>query len=366
MKITRLRTKLVQVPFAPPIELGMATLKNAGLVLVFLESDQGVVGEGLIFTFNGHRLAVLNEMVRSLEPLLVGLDPQLSGTFSNRAWADLRNYGRAGISIMGLAGVECALMDLRAKLADLNVARYLGVYRTTVPVYNSSDLWISLSIDDLQRGAAAHVDRGFRAVKMRLIGDIETDVARVRAVRDAIGPEIGLMADANQKMTVKQAIRLGRMLEEFNLLWLEEPVAAHDHAGEAQIAAALDTPIATAESMYTSRGIMDVLRHRACDVVMPDLIRMGGPVEWLKAAHIVEGFDLPVSNHTYSEMSLALMASIPNGTILEYMPWVTPIYRERIELDKNGNAVVPNRPGWGFTFDPAVIDKYAVSNSGTP
>jgi L-alanine-DL-glutamate epimerase-like enolase superfamily enzyme len=361
MKITRLRTQVVQIPFDPPVGLGMATLRTSGLVLVSVESDQGVVGEGLVFTFNGQRLAVLEEMVRSFEPLLIGLDPHMSGTFTSRAWADLRNYGSAGISVMSLAGVECAILDLRAKLLDVNVSRLLGASRTAVPVYHSSELWVTLSIDQLQRAAAEHVRNGYRAMKMRLIGDINKDVERVGAVRQAIGPDIGLLADANQKLNVSQAIRLGRKLEEFNLIWLEEPVAPHDHEGEAEVAAALDTPIASAESVYTSKGIMEVLQHRSCDVLMPDLLRMGGPTEWLKAAHLAEAFNKPVSNHTYSEMSLALMVTVPNGIIMEYMPWVTPIYRERIELDKLGQAVVPNRPGWGFSFDPAVVKKFAVT-----
>ena len=360
MKITRLRTQAVKIPFDPPIGLGIATLRASGLVLVFIESDQGVVGEGLVFTFNGQRLAVLDEMVRSFEPLLIGLDPQMSGTFTNRAWADLRNYGSAGISVMGLAGVECALLDLRAKVSNVNVSRLLGAYRKSLPIYHSSDLWVTLSIDQLQCAAAKHVQQGYRAMKMRLIGDIKRDVERVRAMREAIGPDIGLLADANQKLNVSQAIRLGRLLEEFELVWLEEPVPPHDHDGEAQVAAALDTPIASAESVYTSRGIMEVLQHRSCDIVMPDLLRMGGPVEWLKAAHLAEGFSIPVSNHTYSEMSFPLMASIPNGMIVEFMPWVTPIYRERIELDEQGHAIVPDRPGWGYSFDPATIKKYAL------
>lgn len=361
MKITRLRTEVVQIPFDPPIGLGIATLRTSGLVLVFLESDQGVVGQGLVFTFNGHRLAVLNEMVRSFEPLLIGLDPHASAAFTSRAWADLRNYGQAGISVMGLSGVECALLDLRAKLLDVNVAHLLGAARTALPIYHSSELWVTLTIDELQRAAAAHVSNGFRAMKMRLIGDIDRDVQRVKAVREAIGPGVGLLADANQKLSVAQAIRLGRRLEEFNLTWLEEPVAANDHQGEAEVAAALDTPIASAESVYTSRGILEVLQHRSCDVLMPDLLRMGGPPEWLKAAYLAEAFGKPVSNHTYPEMSLSLMATIPNGLIVEYMPWVTPIYREHIELDASGKALVPSRPGWGYSFDPAAVKKYAVA-----
>ena len=362
MKITRLRTEVVQIPFEPPIGLGgSAMLRASGLVLVFAESDQGVTGEGLVFTFNGHRLKVLDEMVKSFAPLLNGLDPRDSGAFMMRAWTDLRNYGAAGITVQCLAGVECALWDLRAKLLGVNVARMLGACRSTIPVYQSSELWVALPIDTLARTAADQVTAGYRAMKMRLDGDIKQDIARVRAVRDAIGPDIQLMADANQKLTVPQAIRHGRLLEEFNLTWFEEPTAAHDHAGEAQVAAALDTPIASGESVYTSRGAFEMLQQRACDVLMPDLIRMGGPSEFMKAASLAEAFNLPVSNHLYPEMSIGLLAAIPNAQILEHMPWVSAVYKQRIELDAQGRAIVPDRPGWGFDFDPAVIKKYSAA-----
>lgn len=362
MKITRLRTALVNIPFDPPIGLGgPAVLRSSGLVLVFVESDQGVTGEGLVFTFNGQRLAVLDAMVKSFQPLLVGLDPHHSGMFVTRAWGDLRTIGSSGIAAQCIAGVESALWDLRAKLLGLNVSRMLGACRTLIPAYQSSELWVSLSLDALQRSAADQVKAGYRAMKMRLNGDVKQDLPRVRAVREAIGPEILLMADANQKMTVPEALRLGRLLEEFNLTWFEEPVAAHDHTGEATIAAALDTPIASGESVYTSRGAFEMLQLRACDVLMPDLLRMGGPSEFMKAAALAEAFNIPVSNHTYPEMSIGLLAAIPNANFLECMPWVSGVYQQRIELDDHGRAVVPDRPGWGFDFDPAVIQRYSVA-----
>ncbi len=359
MKITRLQTKLVQVPFDPPIDLGVMALRTSGLVLVFLETDQGIAGEGVVFSFNGQRLSVLDEMVRSFEPLLVGMPLEMSGSFTSRAWKDLRNFGRAGISVQALASVECAMWDLRAKFVDLNVAHMLGMCRTAVPVYHSSGLWISLSPDQLQRAAADHVSHGFRAMKMRLIGSIAKDVERVRLVRQAIGPEIALMADANQKLTASEAIRLGRLLEEFNLTWLEEPVSPYDHGGEAEVAAALDTPIASGESVYTSKGVLELLNCRSCDVLMPDLLRMGGPAEFLKAANLAEAFDTPVSSHLYSEMSLSLMSTIPNATFVEYMPWISPIYKEQIVLNEQGHATVPDRPGWGYAFDPKAVEKYS-------
>jgi L-alanine-DL-glutamate epimerase-like enolase superfamily enzyme len=361
MKVTGLRTALAHVPFNPPIDGGPLMLRSAGCVLVFLETDSGEVGEGVAFVLNNVRLKVLHELVLSLQPLIVGTNVAASGDFSARAWRDLMFIGHSGLSMIGLSAVEGALWDLRGKATGRNIADMLGACRAAVPVYQSNGLWISRGIDQLQREASDFVAQGYRAMKMR-IGRFaaEDDVARVRAVREAIGPHIALMADINQQLTVPQAIRLGRRLEEFNLTWIEEPVYYLDHAGEATIAAALDTPIASGETEYTSRGMHEMLRLRSADILMPDLQRMGGPGEFIKAARLAEAHGVPVSAHLFPEMSLSLLAATPNASYVEYMPWLEPLYRERIALDKEGQAIVPGRPGWGFSFDPHAIRAFAA------
>ena len=352
MKITKLRTTPVEFPYARP--MGLAPnfdLRSGGCVLVFLETDQGTIGEGLTYTFNAQRLKLINDMVQSLAPLVVGLDPRQSGSFLNRATADVRQIGTSGLSTIAISAVDQALLDLRAKLANTNVAGLIGAYRTTMPVYNSCDYWITRSIDDIQKAAAEHKQYGFRGLKLRLTGRIAADVA----------PDFSVLGDLNQRTTVPNAIRLGHALEEFNLTWFEEPIPHHDHAGEAAISAALDTPVASGESVYGSRGILEMLRVRASDIVMPDLQHMGGPTEFLRAAAFADAYDTPASNHCYTEMSMQLLAAIPNFIVLEYMPWLEPIYAERIALDAHGQAIVPERQGWGFSFDPAAIKKYALA-----
>lgn len=361
MKITRLRTQVVHLPIDPPIPtaiLGM--IRSADCVLTFLDTDEGLTGEGLVFSINNQRLGVIHEMIRNLEDLVVGLDPRLGGSLNARAWKALNFLGYEGVSIVGLAAVDNALWDLRGKAAGLNVAHLIGACRPAVPTYASGGLWLGSSLDALQKEAAGFVARGFRAMKTR-VGptDPEKMVERVAAVREAIGPDIGLMVDANQQMSVKQAIRIGRMMEDLNLTWFEEPVICHDHEGEAQVAAALDTPLASGETVYTHRGVHRMLEARAADVVMPDLQRMGGPTEFLKAGHLCEAYHIPCASHLFPEMSLALLAGLPSGYYLEHMPWFEPIYRERIELDADGHAIVPDRPGWGFSFDPEAIKRYA-------
>lgn len=361
MKITRLRTEIVHLPITPPILSAIFEIRSADCVLVFLETDQGLVGEGLVFSINNKRLAVIHEMVRSMEPLVVGLDPTMGGSVNARMAAELNFLSYEGVSILGLAAIDNALWDLRGKAAGLNVSRLIGACRNSVPVYASGGLWLSSSIDELQREADSFRARGFRAMKTR-VGNTDPRgmVARVRAVREAIGPDVALMVDANQQMTVSQAIRIGRMMEELDLTWFEEPVIYTDHEGEATIAAALDTPIASGETVHTHRGVLAMLRAKAADILMPDLQRMGGPTEFLKAGHLCEAFGVPMSSHLFAEMSLPLLATLPNSYYLEYMPWFEPIYGRGIELDRDGNAIVPDAPGWGFSFDPAAIKRYAA------
>ncbi len=361
MKITRLRTQVVHLPINPPILTAiLGSIRSADCVLTFLDTDEGVTGEGLVFSINNKRLPAIHEMIRQLEDLVVGLDPRQGGALNANAWSSLNFLGYEGVSIVGLAAIDNALWDLRGKAAGLNVAHLIGACRPSVPTYASGGLWLGSSIDALQKEARGFVDRGFKAMKTR-VGPANPDqmVARVAAVREAIGPDIGLMVDANQQMSVKQAIRIGRMMEDLNLTWFEEPVICHDHQGEAEIRAALDTPIASGETVYTHRGVLRMLQAGAADVIMPDLQRMGGPTEFLKAGHLCEASHTPCASHLFPEMSLALLAGLPNGYYLEHMPWFEAIYRERIELDEDGNAIVPDRPGWGFSFDLDAAKHYA-------
>src|SRR5271166_1134061 len=157
MKITGLTTKLVEFPYSRPMGLSPGfDLRTGGCVLVFLASDQGPVGEGLTYTFNAQRITLINDMVQSLAPLVVGLDPRLSGSFLVRAAADVRTIGASGLATVAISAIDQALLDLRAKLAEVSVAGLLGAYRTTMPVYNSSDYWITRSLDEIAQAATDH------------------------------------------------------------------------------------------------------------------------------------------------------------------------------------------------------------------
>ncbi len=355
MKITAIRTIPGEIVLPSPAVGGLGAIHRLGLVATIVETDAGLVGEHLLITLHGRHVRVVDEMVQSLAPLVIGRDPVHSTAIWADGWRQNNFVGHKGVAVMGLSAIDGALWDIRGKAAGLNIAALIGQARTAVPAYASGGLWIDRSIDALQAEASGFVAAGFRAVKMRVaVGPLPATEARVRAVREAIGPDIKLMADANQQLTAEQAIRMGRMLEAYDLTWFEEPLPAWDLAGVARVAAALDTPIASGETEYARYGFRTMLELQSADILMPDLQRVGGVTEFIRVAHLAAAFDVPVSSHLFSEMSLSVLAGLENATWLEHMPWLAPLYRETIEL-VDGAAVVPDRPGWGFTLDHARV-----------
>lgn len=360
MRITALRTSRHVVPLPAPIMSGLGPITTTGVLVVKLETQGGVVGENLVFTLNNRRLGVLDEMVHSLAPLVEGLEATHSGAFWRDAWREINFLGHKGVPVMGISAVDGALWDLRGKMAGLPIYKLIGAVRDRVPVYASAGLWLSSTSDELQAEARAFVDQGFRAVKMRLGKPTAAeDAARVRAVREAIGPGVALMADANQQLTVQQAIRLGRLLEEFDLTWFEEPLPAYDLEGVARVAAALDTPIASGETEYTRYGFRDMLERKSADILMPDLQRVGGVTEFLRVGHMADAFDVPVSSHLFPEMSVQVLAALNNATWLEHMPWFAPLYDGALMIE-DGAVPVPQGPGWGLALDAAALARTAA------
>jgi L-alanine-DL-glutamate epimerase-like enolase superfamily enzyme len=351
MKVTAIRTKPGIITLARPAVGGLGAIRTLGVLATLVETDQGLVGEHVSITLHGRHLRLLDEMVQSLVPLALGRDPRFTTAFWDEAWKQNNFIGHKGVSVMGLSALDGAFWDLRGKAAGLNIAGLIGQARDAVPTYASGGLWLDRTIDELQAEAAGFVTQGFRAVKMRLApGKLPPTEARVRAVREAIGPDILLMADANQQLTEVEAIRMGRMLDAYDLTWFEEPLPAWDLAGLARVAAALDTPIASGETEYTRYGFRDMLERRSADVLMPDLQRVGGVTEFVRVAHLAAAFDVPVSSHLFPEMSLSVLGGLTNATFLEHMPWLSALYKQSIEM-QNGAVSVPDRPGWGFDLD---------------
>lgn len=360
MKITGLRCVQVEIPLEKPIRTAIHDVRTVGCVLVYLDTDEGLSGEAYNFTMNAVRLDVLQAMIESLARHLVGKDPSDVEKIWEAMWRDINFFGHKGVTIFAISSLDTACWDLIGKAAGLPLYKLFGACRDAVDVYASGGLWLSLSIDELVEEAGAFLAQGFRAMKIRVGKErMDEDVERVAAVREAIGPDVALMADANQGFTVSRALRLGRRLEEFRLDWFEEPVPAWDLEGHAAVAAALDTPIASGETEYTRYGMRDMLKAKAADILMPDLQRIGGLTEFRRVANLASSFDIPISTHIFTEQSLSIAGSATNCIYLEHMPWFECLYRERMRL-VDGRMAMPQGDGLGFNFEPDAVERYRI------
>jgi len=358
--IERLTTTVVDVPLPRPIATSIHAIRSVGCVLVDVRTTDGAVGQGFLFAIDGRRIRAFDEVVRDYARLVEGRDTGDAEAIWASVWADLNPTGHAGITVSALAAVDVAVWDAHARALGVPLHSLFGTCRGRVDAYASSGLWLSAGLDDLAVEARGFVDSGFRAVKVRIGSmDVADDMARVRTVREAVGPEVSVHVDANQGFDVDQAVAVARVLAPLDVAWLEEPVAYDDLAGHARVRADGGLPVATGETVFARAGISAVLDAGACDVVMPDLQRVGGYTEMRRACSAAETAGVPVSTHFFTEHSLAVAASTPGCASVEHVDWFAPLFVEDMELD-DGQLVVPDRPGTGFTFDDDARRRYRV------
>ena len=361
MKVTHIETHLLSVPLADPVITSIHHVTHIAVVTVEVDTAGGVRGSGYVCAPTVQQAAALEAMIKDLAALVMGQDARYVERIWSRVWQHINFMGHAGLAVQAMAPLDTALWDILGKVAGMPLYQLLGAYTDRLLAYHSGGLWLGMSLDELVKQAQDYVAQGFQAMKLRLgRPTMQEDLERVRAVWEAIGPDVKLLADVNQGWEPKYAVKIGRRLEEYDLYWLEEPVVVDDGPGNARVATALDTPIAGGETIYTRYGMLTMLQQGAADIVMPDLARMGGIGEWRRAAALAAAYNIPVSNHIYTEASLHLMASCPNGLIVEYMPWFDALLKESLRV-RDGYLFVPNRPGLGMEFDRQALHRYRVS-----
>jgi len=361
MKITHVTTRVLRTPADNPLVVGLpAPTDTREFVTVELGTDQGLTGVGVTF-FGGALTPALKAAVDALAGLMVGDDPSQTEAIAAKARRAAGGSGPGGILTLALSAIDIACWDLKGKAAGRSVAALLGGLRDRVPTYASGALMRPHPIDYLAKAGPRLRDMGFRQMKMQCGSEptVAVSVERVRVMREAIGPDVDLMCDINQLWSVNQAIEVGRRIEPYHLFWLEDPTAHDDFAGLARIADNLTTPIAAGEYHYGIVPFRHMLEARSIDIVMIDVLRAGGITQWMKIAGMAEAFNLPVVSHLVPELHVHLIAAIPNGLTVEYMPWTLRLWEETPKLE-NGQLVVPAKPGLGLAFDQAALKRYQV------
>ena len=361
MKITHVTTRALRTPADNPLVVGLpAPTDTREFVTLELGTDQGAVGLGLTF-FGGALTPALKTAVDELARLTIGEDPTQVEAITAKLRRAAGSSGPGGIFTLALSAVDIACWDLKGKAMNQSVCALLGGLRDRVATYASGALMRPHPIDYLAKAGPRLRDMGFRQMKMQCGSEpsVSASVERVRVMRESIGPDIDLMCDINQLWSVNQAIEVGRRIEPYHLFWLEDPTTHDDYPGMARIADALTTPIAAGEYHYGITPFRHLLEHRSIDIVMIDLLRAGGITQWMKIAGMAEAFNLPVVSHLVPEIHVHLVAAVPNGLTVEYMPWTLALYEETPPIER-GQLVVPKKPGLGLAFDQAAMKRFQI------
>ena len=379
MKVSKATCHLLQSKVDRPFTSARGWLyATRSSCVVEVETDAGVTGWGECYG----PAAVNKALVETqYAPRLVGRDPFDVEVVWEDLYNRIKDYGAQGFSITALSGIDIALWDVMGRATGLPVHKLIGgIHRKEIPAYATGLYFTDMDrlVEEAVEEALEYKEQGFRAIKMKIgLGDPKLDLRRVRAVREAIGPDIALAVDANHCFTVPQAIRLGRMLEELDLLWFEEPVSPEDHDGYAQVTHALDLAVAGGENDFTRWGFRDVIAKKAMDIVQPDVCAAGGISEMRKIATLASAFGVECVPHAWgSAIGLAatvqFLAALPDQPpafrpippMLEFEQTPNPLRdalaREPI-VQRRGVVAVPDGPGLGIEVDRGVRARFKVA-----
>ena len=362
--VVALTTDFYRVPL--PAVLSDSThgdIPHFELVLVRVEDSDGATGLGYTYAVNSGAEAIAVLVDRYLADVVRGLDVDRTEQAWQRMWWALHYAGRGGHATSAISAVDIALWDLRARRAGRPLWRYFGGYDPEVPVY-AGGVDLDLPVEELLDQADRFQEQGIRAIKMK-VGrpDWHEDVARVRRMREHLGDGFPLMADANMKWTADQAVKVARALAEFDLVWLEEPVIPDDIAGNARVLRDGGLPVATGENLHTLYEFQHMIAAGAVTYPEPDVCNIGGMTVFRKVAALAEAHNLPVTSHGAHDLTVHLMAAAPNRTYMEAHGFGLERYlAEPLRID-GGNAIAPERPGHGLTFDFDALRPHRVGGS---
>jgi mandelate racemase len=358
LTIRSLRATAVEVPMKHVLGTSAAAVRAAPLLLIDLETEEGITGHAYLFCYLRGAAPAMAAMVAEVERMVKGervapveMWPRLARRFTL--------IGVQGIVRMAMAGFDVAYWDALSRAAKQPLVEYLGGTRRRVKAYNSCGLGL-MGTEALAKEADELLEGGFRGLKLRLgYATLDEDVAAVKTVKSRLPPGVELMVDYNQALSVEEALRRGQALDDMGLAWIEEPIRHDDYRGAARLASELATPIQIGENFSQPHAMEEALAARACDLVMPDLERIGGVTGWLCAAGIAKEAGIGMSSHLFPEVSSHLLAVTPTCHWLEYVDWAGAILEEPGRIVE-GEFEIPDRPGNGMRWNAAAVERYRL------
>jgi mandelate racemase len=360
LTVRAVRATPVEVP--PNFILGttMGAFRQVPLLLIDVETEEGVTGRSYIFCYLRAVAPAIASLLGEVERVTKG-----DAVAPEALWAKLARrftlIGVQGLVRMAVSGFDVACWDALGVAARQPLCRLLGAEPRPIPAYNSCGLGLMEDLGALAAEAEKLLAVGnFRAVKLRLgYPSLAADIAAVHAVRKRIGPDVALMVDYNQVLSLEEALRRGRALDAENIFWLEEPIRHDDYAGNARLARELKTPLQIGENFSLPAGMAVALEQARPTYVMPDLERIGGVTGWRAAAALAAVNRVPMSSHLYPETSAHLLAATPTCHFLEYADWADVLLQQPLAV-VDGSAIVPQRPGSGMVWDTDAVERFRI------
>jgi len=380
MKITGVRTHVLQATLGEHgFGWSQRVTNQRQSAICVVDTDEGIQGVGEAFYFGGPARIVASLIDDGLGPLIAGEDPMDTGVLWDRLYNLTRDQGQKGLTISAISAVDIALWDIKGKALGLPVYKLLGgAYRRRAKAY-ATGLYepqgVPSIVDALVEEALGYRDAGFTGMKLKIGYGIDVDETYVRAIREAIGDDVALMVDANHAYNASEAIRVARMLAEYDVHWFEEPVVPEDIDGYMEVRASSDVLIAGGECEYTRYGFRQLIDNRAVDILQPDLCAAGGFTETMKIVAMASAASIPVIPHVWGTnvglaASLQFYASLPNvperrfaaepffETDRSHHPFRDGVTHEQITFE-DGYLAIPDRPGLGISLDADFVGRFA-------
>ena len=358
LSIRSIESTGVEVPMNFVLGTSRGRITKAPLLLIDVATNEGVTGRTYLWSYFPRAMTAIASILSEIEERCKG-----ERVAPSELWTKLSErfalIGVQGIVRMAMAGFDIACWDALATAAGVPLVKLLGGEPRPVLAYNSCGLGL-MPTAALADEAEKLLERGFRAIKLRLgYPTLVDDLAAVHAVKQRIPAGVALMVDYNQALGADEALERGRALDREGLAWLEEPIRHDDYAGAAMLKRELTLPIQIGENFSLVSGMQTALDADCCDLVMPDLERIGGVTGWLAAAKLAASRGLKMSSHLYPEASAHLLAVTPTAHYLEYVDWAAKIVQEPLKIE-GGHAVIADRPGSGVVWDKAAVERYRV------
>ncbi len=349
-----LRARPVVLKLKRPVVARIATIKEWPLVLIDLQTEEGIVGRSYLEPYGVKAMRYLIAALHDLGDMLEGRRIAPFELY-DAARKSLQFVGYEGLSLIAVSGLDMAAWDALAKAAGAPLCVLLGGSVGPVKSYNSNGLWLRQPEAVAAEAIELRDEGGFTGLKLRLGRErVRDDLATIAAVRNAVGDDMHLMVDFNQGLDLAEALQRCHRIDDLGLAWIEEPIVYDNLDGFAQLAAELKTPIQIGENFYGPRELHKALQKKACDLVMPDFMRIGGVTGWIRAAAIAGAAGVPMSTHLYPEVAAHVMRVTETAHWLEWQDWADPILRKPYDI-KDGLLHIPDVPGVGLEWDEDAV-----------